>query len=150
MAAVAARSLLRLVPFVLAAALVATLAAPAMAQSGELKRFITPSRNIGCFGDSTGVRCDIRTTSAKPPKKPANCRLDWGSAYEVNRIGRGHGLCVGDTALPDPNKREPVLKYGHTIRLGKKLRCTSKRTGLTCRNGAGHGFTLSKTVIRLF
>ncbi len=144
------RPRLRLLWLVLAAAIVATLAAPALAQGAEFKRFITPSRNIGCFGDNTGVRCDIRTTSAKPPKKPANCRLDWGSAYEVNRRGRGHGLCVGDTALPDPNKREPVLKYGHTIRLGNGLKCTSKRTGLTCRNAGGHGFKLSKTEIRLF
>jgi len=146
-------STVRLVALTLAAAAAAALAAPAFAQgaeSHEIKRFITPSRNIGCFGDGTGVRCDIRATSATPPKKPKRCRLDWGSAYEVNRKGRGHGLCVGDTALPDPNTREPVLKYGHTIRLGHGLKCTSKRTGLTCRNAGGHGFTLSKTVIRLF
>ena len=143
----------RLLALTLLAATAAALPAPALAQgqgANELKRFITPTRNIGCFGDGTGVRCDIRVTSATPPKKPANCRLDWGSAYEVNRRGKGHGLCVGDTALPDPNKREPVLKYGHTIRLGHGLKCTSKRTGLTCRNAGNHGFTLSKTVIRLF
>jgi hypothetical protein len=140
----------RVLALILLAAAAVALLAPGLASGAELKRFISPSRNIGCFGDKTGVRCDIRTTSAKPPKKPANCRLDWGSAYEVNRKGRGHGLCVGDTALPDPNKREPVLKYGHTIRLGNGLTCTSRRTGLTCRNAGGHGFTLSKTVIRLF
>jgi hypothetical protein len=143
----------RLVALTLMAAAAVVVTAPALAQgaeSHELKRFITPSRNIGCFGDGTGVRCDIRVTSAKPPKKPKRCRLDWGSAYEVNRKGRGHGLCVGDTALPDPNKREPVLKYGHTIRLGHGLKCTSRRTGLTCRNAGRHGFTLSKTRIRLF
>lgn len=143
----------RLVALTLMSAAAVAVTAPALAQGAEpheLKRFITPSRNIGCFGDSTGVRCDIRVTSAKKPKKPKRCRLDWGSAYEVNRKGRGHGLCVGDTALPDPNKREPVLKYGHTIRLGHGLKCTSKRTGLTCRNAGRHGFTLSKTRIRLF
>ena len=32
-----------------------------------------------------------------------------------------------------------MLKYGHTIRLGNGLKCTSKRTGLTCRNAGGHG-----------
>lgn len=134
----------------LAAAAAAGLVAPALAQGGEFKRFISPSRNIGCYGDNTSVRCDIRTTSATPPKKPPNCRLDWGSAYEVNRRGRGHGLCVGDTALPAPNERAPVLRYGHTIRLGNGLKCTSRRTGLTCRNAGGHGFTLSRAVIRLF
>jgi hypothetical protein len=137
----------------LLAAAAVGLPAPAFAQGAtqhELKRFISPSRNIGCFGDNTGVRCDIGKHSAKPPKRPKNCQLDWGSAYEVNRTGRGHGLCVGDTALPDPNKREPVLKYGKTIRLGHGLRCTSRRTGMTCRNAGGHGFTLSKTAIRIF
>ena len=35
----------------LAAAAVALLA-PGVASSAEFKRFITPSRNIGCFGDN--------------------------------------------------------------------------------------------------
>jgi len=143
----------RLLALTLLAATAAAVPAPAFAQgqgANELKRFITPTRNIGCFGDGTGVRCDIRVTSATPPKKPANCRLDWGSAFEVDRTGKGHGICVGDTALPAPNEKAPVLKYGHTIRLGHGLKCTSKRTGLTCRNAGNHGFTLSKTVIRLF
>jgi hypothetical protein len=57
----------KILRLILATAVLATLAAPALAQGAEFKRFITPSRNIGCFGDNTGVRCDIRTTSAKPP-----------------------------------------------------------------------------------
>ena len=137
----------------LLAAAAVGLPAPAFAQGAtphEFKRFISPSRNIGCFGDGTGVRCDIGQHTAKPPKRPRNCHLDWGSAYEVNRTGKGHGMCVGDTALPDPNKREPVLKYGKTVRLGNGLSCTSRRTGMTCRNAGGHGFTLSKTKIALF
>jgi hypothetical protein len=143
----------KLLALTLLAATAVALPAPAFAQgasSHELKRFITPSRNIGCFGDSKTVRCDIKTTTGKPPKRPANCQLEWGDAFELNRTGKGHGLCHGDTALPAPNEKAPVLKYGHTIKLGAKLKCTSKRTGLTCRSTSGHGFTLSKTVIRLF
>ena len=105
----------------LAAALVATLLAPAIAQgapSDELKRFITPSRNIGCFGDAKTVRCEIKTTTGKLQRRPANCQLERGDAFELNRTGKGHGLCDGDTALPAPNEKAPVLKYGHTIRLG--------------------------------
>ena len=137
----------------IAAALCATLLAPAIAQSAqsnELKRFFTPSRNIGCFGDSKTVRCDLRTTTGTPPKRPANCELEWGDAFELNRTGKGHGICHGDTALPAPSEKGPILKYGHTIKLGTKLKCTSKRTGLTCRSTSGHGFKLSKTVIKLF
>jgi len=43
-----------------------------------------------------------------------------------------------------------VLRYGQTVRLGRRLSCTSRRAGLTCRNLAGHGFFLSRDRIRLY
>ena len=115
-----------------------------------LVQFQSPTTNIGCIGDAASVRCDIRTTSATPPKKPTACRYDWGAAFEVNRTGRGHGLCAGDTALATPGDGRRKLAYGTSIRLGPKLVCTSRTTGMTCRNSGGHGFTLSRTVIKLF
>jgi hypothetical protein len=115
-----------------------------------LVQFQSPTTNIGCIGDATSVRCDVRTTSAKAPKKPKSCQYDWGSAFEVNRTGRGHGLCAGDTALATPGDGRRKLAYGKSIKLGTKLTCTSRTTGMTCRNSGGHGFTLSRTVIRLF
>lgn len=36
-----------------------------------------------------------------------------------------------------------VLRYGHTWRW-HSFNCSSQRTGLTCRNRAGHGFFLSR------
>jgi Family of unknown function (DUF6636) len=137
------RSLLALLAF---GAVLLVPAASALA----LVQFQSPSTNIGCIGDAKSVRCDIRTTSAKPPKRPKSCRFDWGSAFEVRRTGRGHGLCAGDTALATPGDGRRKLAYGRSIRLGKKLTCTSRITGMTCRSRAGHGFTLSKTAIRLF
>lgn len=130
-------------------ALVASTLVPATSALA-LVQFQSPTTNIGCIGDATSVRCDLRTTSATPPKKPKACRYDWGSAFEVNRTGRGHGLCAGDTALATPGDGRRKLAYGKSIRLGPKLVCTSRTTGMTCRNTQGHGFTLSKTVIRLF
>ena len=131
------------------AAVAAALLVPA-ASAVALVQFQSPSTNIGCIGDAAGVRCDVRTTSAKPPKRPKSCQYDWGMAFEVNRTGRGHGLCVGDTALATPGDGRRKLAYGRSIRLGPKLVCTSRVTGMTCRNTGGHGFTLSRTVIRLF
>jgi hypothetical protein len=122
--------------------------APAALAAPE--RFVSPSRNIGCIGTNAFVRCDIAQTRATPPPRPASCRLDWGTAFEVERRGRGHGLCAGDTALPSPGQRVRVLRYGTTIRLGNGLRCTSRRTGLTCLNQPGHGFFLSRGGIRVF
>jgi hypothetical protein len=114
-----------------------------------LTSFATPSRNIGCIGDRTEVRCDIRQTSAPPPPKPASRPFDWGDAFSVRPTGRGRGVCHSDTALPAPGRRIRILAYGTSITLGK-ITCTSRRSGLTCRNPGGHGFFLSREKIRVF
>ncbi len=137
-----------LTSLVLAAAALMVWSATATA----ITRFATPSRNIACAGDRTEMRCDIRSTTAKPPKRPASCRFDWGHAYVVTPGARkGRGLCASDTVLPAPDQRIRILQYGSRIVFGKRaIVCTSRRSGLTCRTRAGHGFTLSREVIRLF
>jgi hypothetical protein len=115
-----------------------------------LTSFVTPSRNIGCIGDKTEVRCDIKQTSGTPPPRPANCEQDWGSAYSVRPTGKGRGVCAGDTVLPSPGQAGvKVIAYGKSIRFGK-ITCISKKTGMTCRNTSAHGFTLSREAIRIF
>ena len=131
------------------AALCALLLTPTVA-SAALKQFVTPSGNIGCIGDAREVRCDIRQTSATGPKRPKSCDLDWGDAYRLGPTGRARGVCHGDTVLPTPGDGTRVIAYGTTIRLSPNLRCASRRTGLTCSNNAGHGFKLSRAVIKLF
>jgi uncharacterized protein DUF6636 len=131
----------------LAIVVLATLAASAVAVSaGRAIDFSTPSRNIGCVGDSTFVRCDISQTRAKPPPKPASCRFDWGNALGLGPRGRARRLCVSDSALGSRR----ILRYGETQRFGRRIICTSRRAGLTCRNSAGRGFFLSRNRIRLF
>jgi len=133
----------------LVASLVASAALMASATGAmALTSFATPSRNIGCIGNRTEVRCDIRTTSATAPKKPKSCRFDWGDAVAVGRKGRGHRVCHSDTALPVPGRRIRIVKYGTSIRLGTIV-CASRRSGLTCRNKARHGFFLSRAKIRV-
>ncbi len=123
----------------------AALAVPS-ASSGVGTTFSTPSRNIGCIGDSTRIRCDISQTRTKPPPKPRSCRFDWGNYFELSQRGRARRLCVSDSALGSRR----ILRYGQTQRLGRRITCTSRTTGLTCRNGEGHGFTLSRERVRLF
>src|SRR6478672_1709483 len=65
-------------PLVLSAAL-AAFAVPAVAQAGP---FQSPSGNIGCYIAKSGVRCDIRERSWKPPPKPGYCELDRGQGAE--------------------------------------------------------------------
>jgi hypothetical protein len=42
-----------------------------------------------------------------------------------------------------------ILVYGTTTRFGS-MRCTSRRTGITCRNKHDHGFTVSVEKQRVF
>ena len=42
-----------------------------------------------------------------------------------------------------------VLRYGRTYR-GHRIRCTSRRRGLTCTNRSRHGFFLSCERQRVF
>lgn len=141
----AAMGLRRLVPLLLVAATFAAGASTAAA----LTSFASPSRNIGCIGDRTEIRCDIGVSSATPPPRPRACDQEWGDAFRIRPTGRARGVCHGDTALPAPGQKVRILAYGTGIRLGT-LVCRSRRTGLTCRNAGGHGFRLSREVIRLF
>lgn len=121
------------------------LAAPG-ASSGVGTHFSTPSRNIGCVGDSTFVRCDIGVTRAKAPPKPRTCQYDWGNYFRLGQRGRARRICVSDTALGSRR----ILGYGRTMRIGRGITCTSRTIGLTCRNRDGHGFFLSRERVRLF
>ena len=132
------------------AALLAVVAAiAATPATAKLVQFQTPSRNIGCIGDTAAsantVRCDIRTRSWSPPPRPKACRLDWGQGLSLDAAGRARFVCAGDTALNSGRR----LAYGTAIRIGAIV-CRSRVTGLTCRNAAGHGFTLSRLRARRF
>lgn len=115
---------------------------PADAEEGPIS-FRTPSGNIHCLIDATGaggVRCDIAEFIPSFPKRPVHCDLDWGSAFAVGRVGPALPICAGDTVR---NPRASVLEYGLELR-GAGVTCNSKQSGLTCVNGEGHGFTLSR------
>lgn len=119
------------------------IAAPAA--SPALVHFSTPSKNIGCIGDRTFLRCDIVRTSVKPPPKPRSCEFDWGNAFGLGPTSRGRRLCVSDSALGGRR----ILGYGKALRIGRII-CSSHRDGLTCTNPRGHGFFLSRQRIKLF
>ncbi|MDO8211786.1 DUF6636 domain-containing protein [Conexibacter sp. CPCC 206217] len=134
---------------VLAAALAALLllALGTASAQARLVMFSAPSHNIGCAIDNGFARCDVARHTWKAPAKPTSCRLDWGNGMAVGRRGRGAFVCAGDTTL---NPRGAVLPYGRSRSVGS-FTCSSRRSGMTCRNGAnGHGFTVSRTVARAF
>ncbi len=112
--------------------------------------FHSPSGNINCMlmsgEDASGVRCDMLEFTPSFRNRPADCDLDWGDAFEVGVIGRGTLSSHGDTVI-DPGSME--LGYGASATLGE-FTCLSEETGVTCTNGRGHGFAISKVSQKLF
>lgn len=131
---------------VVAAALV--LAGPALAD--EYFGFQSPTGNIHCaiysFNGRTEARCDLWDYTPSFTRPPAGCDLDWGMAFAVGASGKGVLACVGDT-VRDPGN--PVLPYGEAVSLGG-ISCVSAKTGMTCTNAEGHGFSVARAKQRVY
>jgi hypothetical protein len=64
----------------------------------------------------------------------------------VPRRGQAVPVCAGDTvATPGA----PILDYGRSYAAGG-ITCRSERSGMTCTNAQGSGFSLSRARQRLF
>ncbi|MFZ1468285.1 MAG: DUF6636 domain-containing protein [Paracoccaceae bacterium] len=136
--------------FLALAAVVLTGGFAAPAAADELIGFQSPSGNIHCllYSDAGGAtaRCDLRQLKKSYTKRPSGCDQDWGSAFAVDRKGKGYLACVGDTVVDRSN---PVLRYGKAMSLGN-ISCVSAKTGITCTNADGHGFSVAKAGQKLF
>jgi hypothetical protein len=123
-------------------------ATPALAQ--DYIEFQSPTGNIHCAISEweTGVsaRCDLRELVPSYTKRPAGCEFDWGSSFAVDGSGKGYLACVSD-AVAGPSS--PVLGYGQAVSLGG-ISCVSARTGMTCTNADGHGFSVAKGKQKLY
>jgi hypothetical protein len=134
---------------VLAAAALA--AGSAGASSTTYITFKTPSGNIGCAysklaGEKAGLRCEILSGLKPRPPKPKTCHAEWGRAVGMTPTGKASRFCISDTVI-DPGAR--VLAYGKTWKRSG-FSCTSRTTGLTCKNTSGHGWFMSRALSRLF
>jgi hypothetical protein len=143
--------MLRTAAFALTLAGATALAGAAAAQ--DFMGAQAPSHNIFCQASPAGdgqptpeLRCDIQQKSTRSPPAPRDCPLSWGDAFAVDPTGPGHLICHGDTVA---NPDDPVIAYGTQWR-AYGFTCTSQTTGMTCVNGQGHGFSLSRAVQRVF
>lgn len=111
--------------------------------------FLTPSKNIVCqFMTDNGLgvlRCDIMNTETRP-RRPADCDLDYGHAFEMDAKGTAARICAGDTVM-DPSL--PILAYGQVWQRAG-FTCRSEQTGLTCFNAMQHGFSLARAKQEVF
>jgi hypothetical protein len=128
--------------------LIALVTTPAVAD--DLLFFRSPTGNINCLiatGDYAAARCDMIELTVNFTTPPPDCDLDWGHAFSIGPAApKGQLACVGDTVI---EQTAITLDYGETLSLGD-LSCTSAKTGMTCTNPAGHGFTISKAKQTLF
>jgi hypothetical protein len=130
----ARRSSLRLAACLAAAALALV---PASA-AASFRAFRSPSGKLGC-------------AFFKDAQTPRTVRCEWAGsndrALTLTETGRARRIRISDT-VRDP--KAPVLAYGHSTAFGK-LKCTSRRTGITCRSSrSGHGFMVSVEKQRVF
>lgn len=105
------------------------LAVPAMATAGGV-HFHSPTGNVSCYtwNSRVAISCQDRATGA-------NADL---MSYGWARRGTGVSGYSGWS-----------LPYGRTYRVGYGLTCSSAAsTGITCRNGAGHGFQIARGVLQ--
>jgi uncharacterized protein DUF6636 len=111
--------------------------------------FQAPSKNIACqFFTSEAqnvLRCDIIEMDTRP-KRPADCELDWGHAFEMTAKGNAGRICYSDTVM---DASLPVLAYGEVWQRGG-FTCRSEQAGLTCFNAMQRGFSLSRAVQKVF
>ena len=134
------------------ASAVAVLMAAGVAVADEITAFHTPSKNIYCqaIKDAKGgfIDCEILAMAKIAPlaPRPADCDLEWGNRFQLGEDGAGYLACTGDTVRDDKGL---TLAYGKSFQVGGITRGSS-RQGLQCRNGAGHGFFLSKGRQKLF
>ena len=132
----------------LSALFVLTLAATALAQSGSAG-FQAPSKNIACqyfdYDKQNTLRCDIGAMETKP-RRPVDCELDWGGAFEMNAKGPAARICHGDTVM---DNSQPLLGYGEVWQRGG-FTCKSEQSGITCFNADRRGFSLARAKQEVF
>ena len=120
------------------------------AMPAQMHSFHTPSGNIGCmagnFEGTWELRCDISGGVQEwRGGRQQDCDLDSGDSIGLNATGRPYWVCHGDTVMG----MGPVLGYGRSWSAGP-FTCTSARTGVTCRNRVGRGFSMSRQGYRFF
>ena len=131
----------RLPPLLLALS-VLLVAGSANAQNGPAG-FQSPSKNIACqyfdYDRQNTLRCDIAVMETNP-RRPTDCELEFGHAFEMNAKGPATRICYGDTVI---DKSLPVVAYGEVWQRGG-FTCKSEQSGITCFNADRHGFALSR------
>ena len=108
----------------------------------------TPTGNISCALTPGGtLYCEIKHANYAKAAQQRCSDLDW-HGFELAPTRRGALTCTGGILIVG-RVRYRTLAYGTTWRRGA-FTCTSRFSGLTCTNSAGHGVFVSRESYRLF
>ena len=121
------------------------------AGAASLPALRSPSGNIRCVyaaktdpRNQGGLFCTIGRASYAASLQQrciSKDTVDW-HGFMLSARGRGEVVCSGG-ALWFGTPRTTTVAYGRSWHAGPYT-CTSRRTGVTCRNGGGHGLFLSR------
>jgi hypothetical protein len=107
--------------------------------------FATPSGDIKCFATARQhgvIECTIGS-GLQPPAPRGTCELDQNGLVLHATGAAAAPNCRSDPTPAGLDPKIPPLAYGRTWS-AFGLSCVSRTTGMTCTNGAGHGFFLSR------
>jgi hypothetical protein len=76
-----------------------------------------------------------------PPAKPGSCHAAWGQGLAVGPSGAAHFVCAGNSAL---NPGAASVANGRDV-VYQGATCQVRFIGVTCFDGNGNGFYLSRT-----
>ncbi|WP_029289465.1 DUF6636 domain-containing protein [Cellulomonas sp. HZM] len=105
-------------------------------------QFGLPSRNIGCVMQDDGVTCTIASYTYSQPKANG-CDGERGHVMALHGSDVSFPCQSSSTTTRAVATDVPVLEYGMSANAGDYT-CTSATDGVTCVNGKGDGFRLSR------
>jgi hypothetical protein len=135
-----------------AAAIVIAAVSASTAVGGRtvLPGFRSPTTNIRCFVVHK-LYCYIGSSNYAASLQTLCMHrdgLDW-HGFELGSRTRGRVFCTSNSPY-DMGRQQPsnrILQYGRSFHRGS-FTCTSRVTGVTCRNANGHGLFVSRQAWR--
>lgn len=121
----------------------------AATDTGALRTFVLPSKNIWCQMDATSATCTILSFTYTPPVTPEDCAGTVGNVLRIVAGKLAEPVCVvGSPPAVPPDT--PTLDYGQASAVGE-MTCHSSKNGVTClHNATGRGFAVARAGFLLF
>jgi len=121
----------------------------AATDTGELRTFVLPSKNIWCQMDASSATCTILSFTYTPPAPPEGCAGTVGNVLQIVAGKRAGFACLDGPPQPVP-EGAPTLDYGKASAVGA-MTCHASTNGVTClHNATGEGFAVARAGYLLF